>query len=374
MAKPEPKRVQHEFEVAVDICPVCHEPIAGKGYVDTLVSFNANGLTDLNASLKVHVLGLDIEHSCKSPLAGLDPEHWPVMQGADPDPWAPRANADDPMPDDSLTDILHRARAWSLETFGPGFRTEGVVKHIEKELDEIRANPMDAVEWIDVAILALDGAWRTGTAPEDIVQAMLDKYAENARRTWPDWRTLSQDEPSEHIRDEVDHVAPGVKVKTDKRWRVEMNVDGPWLFSASFDDSEEAADQVRLIEMSQRPWRVIDTRTNEVAKESPTIPYLPIDQMPEKPSGTMIDPRPQTTCSTCDAPPTRTAEDPTRPGTFRPYCDDHGLGHLPAWADAVEEACAKAWDVAAEQWNEWFANNPSPSGPIDPPRNPYEAS
>lgn len=49
---------------------------------------------------------------------------------------------------------------WSSKTFGPGMRTEGLLKHIAKEMDEVRKNPSDVTEWIDIAILALDGAWR----------------------------------------------------------------------------------------------------------------------------------------------------------------------------------------------------------------------
>lgn len=53
-------------------------------------------------------------------------------------------------------------RRWSEATFGPGPRTLGITAHIRKELQEIEDDPTDLTEWIDVAILALDGAWRTG--------------------------------------------------------------------------------------------------------------------------------------------------------------------------------------------------------------------
>ncbi|WP_231753038.1 dATP/dGTP pyrophosphohydrolase domain-containing protein [Burkholderia sp. TSV86] len=57
---------------------------------------------------------------------------------------------------------LQRQREFSERTFGPGARTAGVCDHIRKELKEIEANPGDLTEWIDVVILALDGAWRAG--------------------------------------------------------------------------------------------------------------------------------------------------------------------------------------------------------------------
>ncbi len=49
-------------------------------------------------------------------------------------------------------------------------------------------------------ILALDGAWRTGTEPQAILDAILEKQERNEARQWPDWRTLSPDVPIEHVR------------------------------------------------------------------------------------------------------------------------------------------------------------------------------
>lgn len=95
---------------------------------------------------------------------------------------------------------LQRQREWSERTFGPGARTAGVVDHIRKELREIEADPSDVVEWIDVVILALDGAWRVGYSPAQIVGALVAKQAKNERRSWPDWRTMPADKAIEHDR------------------------------------------------------------------------------------------------------------------------------------------------------------------------------
>lgn len=84
---------------------------------------------------------------------------------------------------------LKRQRCWSEATFGPGTRHNGVVDHIRKELLEIEA----VMEWIDVAILALDGAWRSGATPEQIIMALVGKQIKNEGRTWPDWKTMSPD-------------------------------------------------------------------------------------------------------------------------------------------------------------------------------------
>lgn len=95
---------------------------------------------------------------------------------------------------------LTRQREWSGRTFGPGPRTQGVVAHIRKELDEVLADPTDLTEWIDVAILALDGAWRAGATPDQIIATLVAKQTRNEGRRWPDWRTASEDQPIEHVR------------------------------------------------------------------------------------------------------------------------------------------------------------------------------
>lgn len=96
---------------------------------------------------------------------------------------------------------LHRQRAFSQRTFGPGPRTGGVIAHIRKELTEIEADPGDLMEWIDAAMLALDGAWRAGHSPAAIALALATKLTRNELRTWPDWRTAAPGQPIEHIRE-----------------------------------------------------------------------------------------------------------------------------------------------------------------------------
>lgn len=95
---------------------------------------------------------------------------------------------------------LERQRQWSRRTFGPGPRTGGVLDHIRRELREIEEHPTDLTEWADVVILALDGAWRAGWEPQDIIDAIRAKQTRNEARTWPDWRTLSEDVAIEHDR------------------------------------------------------------------------------------------------------------------------------------------------------------------------------
>ena len=96
---------------------------------------------------------------------------------------------------------LFRQRAFSLRTFGPSPRTKGVIDHIRKELIEIETAPGDLMEWIDVVMLALDGAWRAGHEPAAIALALATKLTKNELRQWPDWRTAAPDTAIEHVRE-----------------------------------------------------------------------------------------------------------------------------------------------------------------------------
>jgi hypothetical protein len=95
--------------------------------------------------------------------------------------------------------FLANQMQWSEKVFGLGLRTGGITKHIEKELEEIRSNPTDLAEWVDVIILALDGYWRAGGSPETIETDLRLKQNKNFKRAYP--FPISQDEPSEHIRE-----------------------------------------------------------------------------------------------------------------------------------------------------------------------------
>lgn len=102
----------------------------------------------------------------------------------------------------NVIDAAHLAhqREWSAKTFGPGDRLHGVLDHIRKELKEIEENPTDVTEWVDVVILAFDGAWRAGWEPQEIIDAIKAKQKKNEARNWPDWRIADRDSAIEHIR------------------------------------------------------------------------------------------------------------------------------------------------------------------------------
>lgn len=99
-----------------------------------------------------------------------------------------------------LLAYLESQKAWSIETFGPGERTVGILNHIAEELGEVAQDPGDVSEWIDIVILALDGAWRAGHSPKEIADALWAKHEKNKAREWPDWRQFTNGEPINHIR------------------------------------------------------------------------------------------------------------------------------------------------------------------------------
>ncbi len=130
-----------------------------------------------------------------------------------------------------LEEHLRRQREFSLRTFGPGESTARLLAHLRKELDEVEAaevkvqriaadlisdpdsacsqGDLDAAraarlrEWIDVVILGFDGALRASFSPGEVVRALLDKQAEIEARRWPDWRSMPDGAPIEHVRGEL---------------------------------------------------------------------------------------------------------------------------------------------------------------------------
>lgn len=124
-----------------------------------------------------------------------------------------------------LSAHLTRQMVFSKATFGPGPRTEGVLEHIAKELEEVRSDALagedTAPEWVDIVILALDGLTRAiyshdgyripaELAAERACRMILLKQGVNERRTWPDWRTAEPGKAIEHDRTgETEIVYPG---------------------------------------------------------------------------------------------------------------------------------------------------------------------
>ena len=101
----------------------------------------------------------------------------------------------------SFEEYIAEQKVFSEKTFGPGYATHRIIDHIKRELIEIEAKPQDWCEWIDIAMLAIDAAWRCGASPRQIAVRFWEKLAINQRRLWPDWRTSDPDKAMEHIRE-----------------------------------------------------------------------------------------------------------------------------------------------------------------------------
>lgn len=98
----------------------------------------------------------------------------------------------------TMTECVQWQKDWALETFGPGDHTRGLLEHIEKEIEEIRADPTDVEEWVDIIVLAMEGAWRaTGAFPERVAATFERKMEKNENRKWPD--NFDPNKAIEHI-------------------------------------------------------------------------------------------------------------------------------------------------------------------------------
>ena len=102
----------------------------------------------------------------------------------------------------NLEEHIRKQRDFSIKTFGPARGSARVIDHITKELAELIAKPNDLEEWIDIILLAIDGAWREGYTPKEITAALRYKQNKNESRKCPDWRTAEPGKAIEHIKGE----------------------------------------------------------------------------------------------------------------------------------------------------------------------------
>lgn len=101
----------------------------------------------------------------------------------------------------NLKKYLKEQFEFSEKTFGPPNGSSGVIDHIKQEIVEIEDDPQDIYEWIDIVILAFDGAYREGFTPEQIADALQAKFNKNKTRKWPDWRTVEPGKAINHIKE-----------------------------------------------------------------------------------------------------------------------------------------------------------------------------
>ena len=87
---------------------------------------------------------------------------------------------------------------------------EDIVGGILSALNACEAGDHDG--WLDIVNLALRGAENMGWPREAVWHAMLAKQIKNEARIWPDWQTVPEDKAIEHVREqhggEADEVKP----------------------------------------------------------------------------------------------------------------------------------------------------------------------
>jgi hypothetical protein len=76
-------------------------------------------------------------------------------------------------------------------------------------LKEVAKDPGDMSEWADIIILGIDGAFRAGYSPGEIVSGIRNKFDRNQRRIWPDWRKAEPGKAIEHIKEDLSPLNPG---------------------------------------------------------------------------------------------------------------------------------------------------------------------
>ena len=86
---------------------------------------------------------------------------------------------------EALAEVYDSRAEWSRRTFGEKAGYQGVVEHIRRELLEIEAEPTKLEEWVDVVMLAMDGAWRSaGADGAAFWEAFAAKARKNEARRW----------------------------------------------------------------------------------------------------------------------------------------------------------------------------------------------
>lgn len=104
----------------------------------------------------------------------------------------------------NIEDHLEHQFHWSSITFGPPRGPAGVIDHLKQEMIELEAEPYDLEEWIDVIILACDGAWRAGFTTQQILEKWQYKQNKNEARKWPDWKLSVPGKAINHIKEHAD--------------------------------------------------------------------------------------------------------------------------------------------------------------------------
>lgn len=104
-------------------------------------------------------------------------------------------------------DLMQMIARWQMKQFGFLPERAGTLKHLEKEIDEIKSDSSDPDEWTDIVFLGIQGLWKTlrekypHLNEDDITNVMLFSVAQkltiNLARMWP---AADPTRPVEHVR------------------------------------------------------------------------------------------------------------------------------------------------------------------------------
>lgn len=104
--------------------------------------------------------------------------------------------------------VMKRKYEWSIKQFGKGYSPEGILDHMEKEIAEVRAQPTDLEEWIDLMFLSTDGAHRLVKAtypkatPDEVVAVVRSAFEQKLRiNINRKWGERVPGKAIEHVRD-----------------------------------------------------------------------------------------------------------------------------------------------------------------------------
>jgi len=117
----------------------------------------------------------------------------------------------------TFTDLVNRQRAWSTAQFGETVPIDRILNHITEEVAEVKAEPGTLHNWIDIVLLAFDGAWRAGHSPKEVVQAIQDVQVRNIMREWLDTKDLLPGQPNSHKLSQAERIKKGELTEEEAR-------------------------------------------------------------------------------------------------------------------------------------------------------------
>lgn len=91
---------------------------------------------------------------------------------------------------------------FSNKAFGPPYirGPKGPIEHLEKEIQEVKADYNNLEEYVDCFLLIIDAARRANFTDAEFMEACFNKLEKNSKRTWPDWRKVDPNKAIEHDR------------------------------------------------------------------------------------------------------------------------------------------------------------------------------